>query len=181
MWTELLEIPINVHSICDFASYDKKSRSLTGHFELYVNPKVRMLRLMYQFRCPQASDFTDIGDWPSLGRGPGGVRCHSTPPPHDGDSSHHNGNSVSIWSYEQQFLRGTERLCETLGSGIVDNERGKIIRSAEWHHRRTQAAANAGGGMRITRVFWKSRCIRIQHWDKMAGNLVKSQGFCKET
>ncbi|XP_068627316.1 la-related protein 1-like isoform X1 [Battus philenor] len=41
----------------------------------------------------QASDFTDIGDWPTLGAATGGARCHSTPPPHDADSSHHNGNA----------------------------------------------------------------------------------------
>ncbi|KPJ18389.1 La-related protein [Papilio machaon] len=41
----------------------------------------------------QASDFTDIGDWPTLGAATGAVRCHSTPPPHDADSSHHNGNA----------------------------------------------------------------------------------------
>ncbi|KAJ0184246.1 hypothetical protein K1T71_000669 [Dendrolimus kikuchii] len=40
----------------------------------------------------KASDFTDIGDWPTLGAAGTGSRCHSTPPPHDSDSSHHNGN-----------------------------------------------------------------------------------------
>ncbi|KAG6462386.1 hypothetical protein O3G_MSEX013224 [Manduca sexta] len=40
----------------------------------------------------QASDFTDIGDWPTLGA-VAASRCHSTPP-HDADSSHHNGNAV---------------------------------------------------------------------------------------
>uniref|UniRef100_A0A2A4JCD4 HTH La-type RNA-binding domain-containing protein n=1 Tax=Heliothis virescens TaxID=7102 RepID=A0A2A4JCD4_HELVI len=42
----------------------------------------------------QASDFTDIGDWPTLGAAvSGGARCHSTPPPHDADPAHHNGNA----------------------------------------------------------------------------------------
>ncbi|XP_013141859.1 PREDICTED: la-related protein 1 isoform X1 [Papilio polytes] len=41
----------------------------------------------------KASDFTDIGDWPTLGAATGAARCHSTPPPHDADSSHHNGNA----------------------------------------------------------------------------------------
>ncbi|KAL0808950.1 hypothetical protein ABMA28_012609 [Loxostege sticticalis] len=41
----------------------------------------------------QASDFTDIGDWPTLSAAVAGARCHSTPPPQDGDSSHHNGNA----------------------------------------------------------------------------------------
>ncbi|XP_053622624.1 la-related protein 1 isoform X3 [Plodia interpunctella] len=41
----------------------------------------------------KASDFTDIGDWPTLGAAVAGARCHSTPPPHDADSSHHNGNA----------------------------------------------------------------------------------------
>ncbi|CAG9577592.1 unnamed protein product [Danaus chrysippus] len=40
----------------------------------------------------QASDFTDIGDWPTLGAAVAGARCHSTPPPHE-DSAHHNGNA----------------------------------------------------------------------------------------
>ncbi|RVE39834.1 hypothetical protein evm_015516, partial [Chilo suppressalis] len=42
---------------------------------------------------PQASDFTDIGDWPTLSAAVAGPRCHSTPPPQDTDSSHHNGNA----------------------------------------------------------------------------------------
>ncbi|CAG5000043.1 unnamed protein product [Parnassius apollo] len=41
----------------------------------------------------QVSDFTDIGDWPTLGAATGAARCHSTPPPHDADSLHHNGNA----------------------------------------------------------------------------------------
>ncbi|CAB3240945.1 unnamed protein product [Arctia plantaginis] len=41
----------------------------------------------------QASDFTDIGDWPTLGAAVSGARCHSTPPPHDADPAHHNGNA----------------------------------------------------------------------------------------
>ncbi|XP_063899457.1 la-related protein 1 isoform X2 [Helicoverpa armigera] len=42
----------------------------------------------------KASDFTDIGDWPTLGAAvSGGARCHSTPPPHDADPAHHNGNA----------------------------------------------------------------------------------------
>ncbi|XP_063545146.1 la-related protein 1 isoform X2 [Cydia strobilella] len=42
----------------------------------------------------KASDFTDIGDWPSLGAaGAGAARCHSTPPPSDAETSHHNGNA----------------------------------------------------------------------------------------
>ncbi|XP_041983865.1 la-related protein 1 isoform X3 [Aricia agestis] len=40
----------------------------------------------------KASDFTDIGDWPTLGAAVAGARCHSTPPPHD-DVAHHNGNA----------------------------------------------------------------------------------------
>ncbi|CAK1553287.1 unnamed protein product [Leptosia nina] len=40
----------------------------------------------------QASDFTDIGDWPTLGAAVA-ARCHSTPPPHDADPAHHNGNA----------------------------------------------------------------------------------------
>lgn len=47
------------------------------------NPKVEHAK---------ASDFTDIGDWPTLGAAVAGPRCHSTPPPHESDSSHHNGN-----------------------------------------------------------------------------------------
>ncbi|XP_045489124.1 la-related protein 1 isoform X1 [Pieris rapae] len=39
----------------------------------------------------KASDFTDIGDWPTLGAAVA-ARCHSTPPPHD-DPAHHNGNA----------------------------------------------------------------------------------------
>ncbi|XP_037869919.1 la-related protein 1 isoform X4 [Bombyx mori] len=38
----------------------------------------------------KASDFTDIGDWPTLGAAVAASRCHSTPP-HDTDSTHHNG------------------------------------------------------------------------------------------
>ncbi|KAJ8706608.1 hypothetical protein PYW07_012686 [Mythimna separata] len=42
----------------------------------------------------KASDFTDIGDWPTLGAAvSGGARCHSTPPPHDSDPAHHNGTA----------------------------------------------------------------------------------------
>ncbi|XP_072946656.1 la-related protein 1 [Epargyreus clarus] len=41
----------------------------------------------------KASDFTDIGDWPTLGAAVAGARCHSTPPPHDADPAHHNGNA----------------------------------------------------------------------------------------
>ncbi|KAM3955526.1 LOW QUALITY PROTEIN: la related protein [Aphomia sociella] len=41
----------------------------------------------------KASDFTDIGDWPTLGAAVAGARCHSTPPPQEADSSHHNGNA----------------------------------------------------------------------------------------
>ncbi|XP_061381937.1 la-related protein 1B isoform X2 [Danaus plexippus] len=40
----------------------------------------------------KASDFTDIGDWPTLGAAVAGARCHSTPPPQE-DSAHHNGNA----------------------------------------------------------------------------------------
>ncbi|XP_026325552.1 la-related protein 1 isoform X2 [Hyposmocoma kahamanoa] len=40
----------------------------------------------------KASDFTDIGDWPTLGAAVAGARCHSTPPPQE-DSTHHNGNA----------------------------------------------------------------------------------------
>ncbi|XP_061727660.1 la-related protein 1 [Cydia pomonella] len=42
----------------------------------------------------KASDFTDIGDWPTLGAAvAGAARCHSTPPPSDAETSHHNGNA----------------------------------------------------------------------------------------
>ncbi|XP_039762805.1 la-related protein 1 isoform X2 [Pararge aegeria] len=41
---------------------------------------------------PKGSDFTDTGDWPTLGAAVAGARCHSTPPPHD-DPTHHNGNA----------------------------------------------------------------------------------------
>ncbi|XP_028160918.1 la-related protein 1-like isoform X1 [Ostrinia furnacalis] len=41
----------------------------------------------------KASDFTDIGDWPTLSAAVAGARCHSTPPPQEADSSHHNGNA----------------------------------------------------------------------------------------
>ncbi|XP_063392021.1 la-related protein 1 [Cydia fagiglandana] len=42
----------------------------------------------------KASDFTDIGDWPTLGAAvAGAARCHSTPPPSEAETSHHNGNA----------------------------------------------------------------------------------------
>ncbi|KAL4712783.1 hypothetical protein ACJJTC_019435 [Scirpophaga incertulas] len=44
-------------------------------------------------RDGQASDFTDIGDWPTLSAAVAGARCHSTPPPPDADPAHHNGNA----------------------------------------------------------------------------------------
>ncbi|XP_048002479.1 la-related protein 1 isoform X4 [Leguminivora glycinivorella] len=41
----------------------------------------------------QASDFTDIGDWPTLGAAvAGAARCHSTPPPSE-ETAHHNGSA----------------------------------------------------------------------------------------
>lgn len=41
----------------------------------------------------KTSDFTDIGDWPTLAAATGSARPHSTPPPIDADSAHHNGNA----------------------------------------------------------------------------------------
>ncbi|XP_048480186.1 la-related protein 1 [Plutella xylostella] len=41
----------------------------------------------------KASDFSDIGDWPTLGAAVAGARSHSSPPPQDSDSHHHNGNA----------------------------------------------------------------------------------------
>lgn len=59
----------------------------------YCKRSADNINFVFRFSCPQTSDFTDIGDWPTLGAAVAASRCHSTPP-HDGDSSHHNGNAV---------------------------------------------------------------------------------------
>lgn len=57
-------------------------------------PKPAIVKAPKQAKVNQkASDFTDIGDWPTLGAAVSGARCHSTPPPHDTDPAHHNGNA----------------------------------------------------------------------------------------
>ncbi|XP_045509161.1 la-related protein 1-like isoform X3 [Colias croceus] len=57
-------------------------------------PKPTVVKATKNVKINQkASDFTDIGDWPTLGAAVAGARCHSTPPPHDADPAHHNGNA----------------------------------------------------------------------------------------
>ncbi|RVE42333.1 hypothetical protein evm_013007 [Chilo suppressalis] len=55
--------------------------------------KVQYSQQMFVSELDRLSDFTDIGDWPTLSAAVAGPRCHSTPPPQDTDSSHHNGNA----------------------------------------------------------------------------------------
>ncbi|VVC90770.1 unnamed protein product [Leptidea sinapis] len=59
-----------------------------------VAPKPTVVKAVKTTKVNQkASDFTDIGDWPTLGAAVAGARCHSTPPPHEADPTHHNGNA----------------------------------------------------------------------------------------
>ncbi|XP_045783270.1 la-related protein 1 isoform X1 [Maniola jurtina] len=84
----------------------------------------------------KASDFTDTGDWPTLGAAVAGARCHSTPPPHD-DPSHHNGNA------DQERAPLEEQPPRVEKVEVTHNHQAYNDKHAQ--HDKNKAAAGKGG------------------------------------
>ncbi|KAI8431451.1 hypothetical protein MSG28_015970 [Choristoneura fumiferana] len=106
-----------------------------------------------QYGQVQASDFSDIGDWPTLGAavaGPG-ARCHSTPPPcNEAETSHHNGNA----DQERKPLEEHHPRVERVDSSNNQNVPGDKHHQDRQNNDKAKAAGGGKGGNKSGKHKW---------------------------